>query len=67
MMTPTAEHNRELESIEAKARWVQSLSMAERMDVFCEFTELALSVRPELKEKKYVKPIAGRIQILSAK
>ena len=67
MMTPTVEHDRKLESIEAKAKWFQSLSMAERMDVFCEFTELALSVHPELKEKKYVKPVAGRIQILSEK
>ena len=67
MRTPTVEHDRKQESIEAKVRWFQTLSMAERMDVFCEFTELALSVTPELKDKKYVKPIAGRIQILSAK
>lgn len=66
-MTPTVEHDRKQESIEAKARWFQSLSMAERMEIFCEYTELALSVHPELKDKKYVKPIAGRIQILSEK
>lgn len=66
-MTPTVKHDREQETIEAKARWFQTLSMAERMDVFCEFTELALSVNPGLKDKKDVKPIAGRIQILSAK
>ena len=66
-MIPTVEHDRQQETIEAKARWFQSLSIAERMDVFCEFTELALSVHPELKEKKHVEPIAGRIQILSAK
>ena len=66
-MIPTVQHDRNTESIEAKARWFQSLSLAERMDIFCEFTELALSVHPELKDKKYVKPIAGRIQILSEK
>jgi hypothetical protein len=66
-MIPTVQHDRKTETIEAKARWFQSLSMAERMDVFCEFTDLSLSVRPELKDKKDVKPIAGRIQILSAK
>ena len=66
-MTPTIEHDRKQESFEAKMRWFQSLSMAERMDIFCEFTELALSVHPELKEKQYVKPIAGRIQIFSEK
>jgi hypothetical protein len=66
-MTPTVEHDRKTESIEAKARWFQSLPMADRMDVFCEFTELSLSVQPNLKDKKDVKPITGRIQILSAK
>jgi hypothetical protein len=67
MMTPTVEHDRKQETIEAKTRWFKTLSLAERMEVLCEFTELALSVHPELKEKKYVKPITGRIQILSAK
>jgi hypothetical protein len=66
-MTPRVEHDRKTESIEAKARWFQSLPMADRMDVFCEFTELSLSVQPNLKDKKDVKPITGRIQILSAK
>jgi len=66
-MVPAVEHDRNQETIEAKLRWFQSLSMTERMDVFCEFTELSLSVHPELKEKKHVKPVAGRIQILSEK
>lgn len=66
-MIPTVEHDWKHETIEGKARWFQSLSIAERMEIFCEYTELALSVRPELKDKKHVKPVAGRIQILSAK
>jgi hypothetical protein len=67
MMMPTVQHDRKAESIEAKVRWFQSLPVTERMDIFCEFTELALSVHPKLKDKRDVKPIAGRIQILSAK
>jgi hypothetical protein len=65
-MTLTVEHDRQEETIEAKTRWFASLSMAERMEIFCSFTDLALSVNPSLKDQKHVKPIAGRIQILSA-
>ena len=59
--------------MEAKTRWFRSLSIADRMDVFCSFTDLALSVNPKLsvrridgKDRNYAQPIAGRIQILSA-
>ena len=65
-MTPTVEHDRQQETIEAKTRWFSSLSMDERMEIFCSFTDLALSVNPDLKDRKHAKPIAGRIQILSA-
>ena len=65
VMTPTIHHTREQESMEAKARWFQSLSMAERMEIFCEFTDLALSVNPRLKDRTHAQPVAGRIQVLS--
>jgi len=58
-------HDREQESIEAKTRWFRSLSMADRMEVFCNFTDLALSVNPKLKDQNHAQPIAGRIQVLS--
>jgi hypothetical protein len=44
-------HDRQEETPEAKARWFQSLSLSERMDVFCEITDLALTVNPSLAEK----------------
>jgi hypothetical protein len=66
-MTPAIEHDRQAETIEAKTRWFASLPMAERMDIFCSFTDLALSINPALKDQKHATPIAGRIQILSAK
>ncbi|NLB56801.1 MAG: hypothetical protein GX811_13760 [Lentisphaerae bacterium] len=59
-------HDRNDEKPEAKARWFASLPMAERMQIFCDVTDLALSVNPSLMEKDHVKPVAGRIQILSA-
>jgi hypothetical protein len=65
-MTPTITHDRREETIEAKTLWFQSLSMAERMEMFCSFVDLALSINPKLQELKDAKPASGRIQIISA-
>jgi hypothetical protein len=58
-------HDREQESIEAKAKWFQSLSIEERMEMFCNFTDLALSINPKLKDRNCAQPVKGRIQVLS--
>ncbi len=58
-------HDRSEETPEAKVRWLRSLSLPERMERLCEFTDLALSVNPILQEKKCAEPVAGRIQVLS--
>ncbi len=58
-------HNREEETIENKAKWFRSLSLAERMDILCSFTDLALQINPQLMEKKNAQPIKGRVQVLS--
>lgn len=52
--------------MEAKARWFQSLTMEERMDLLCEFTDLVLAVNPSLQEQKRAQPVPGRIQVISA-
>lgn len=57
-------YDRQEETPEAKARWFQSLSFAERMDILCLFTDMILSVNPRIVEKD-VKPIAGRVLVLS--
>jgi len=59
-------HNRGDESIEAKTRWFRSLPLSQRMDMMCYFTDLALTLQPTLQERKHAKPLAGRIQVLSA-
>jgi hypothetical protein len=59
-------HDRKEETPEAKAQWFQSLTMAERMDLLCEFTDLALSVNPRLVERKNAQQTGQRIQFLSA-
>jgi hypothetical protein len=65
-MKLTIQHDRNQESIEAKTRWFRSLSIADRMQVFCSFTDLALSANPNLKDRNHAQPIAGRIQVFSA-
>jgi len=64
-MNPTVWHDINQESIEAKTRWFRSLSMADRMEVFCSFVDLALSVNPELKDRNHPQPVTGRVQVLS--
>lgn len=62
--TDFASHSRDEESIEAKARWFQSLSIPERMQLLCEFTDLALTVNPALADKKHAESTSGRVQVL---
>ncbi len=58
-------HDRGEETPEAKVRWFRSLPLSERMEMLCSFTDLALTANPNLQERKHVKPLAGRIQVLS--
>jgi hypothetical protein len=53
------------ETPEAKAQWFQSLTLQERMELLCQFTDLILAVNPKIVEKKDAKPITGRIRVLS--
>jgi len=64
-MIPTIRHDRNDESMEAKTRWFRSFSMAERMEIFCSFTDLALSVNPKMKDRRDAQPTTGRVQVLS--
>jgi hypothetical protein len=65
-MKQTILHDRQQETIEAKTIWFRSLSIAERMEVFCSFTDLALSANPSLKDRIHAQPTTGRVQVLSA-
>jgi hypothetical protein len=57
-------HGWEHETIEAKARWFQSLTMEERMELLCEFTNLALALNPGLADKKHARPAQKGVRIL---
>ena len=65
MTRQAVSHDRQEETIEAKARWFQSLSLAERMDVLCFFTDLILANNPQIVEKKDAQPVAGRIRVVT--
>ena len=65
-MNSQISHDRNDETIEAKVKWFRSLSLSERMDMLCTYTDLALELNPQLSDKKYAQQTKGRIQILSA-
>ena len=59
-------HNFTEETQEAEARWFQSLTLKERMDMLCAFTDMILGVNPRIVEQQRdAEPIAGRILVLS--
>lgn len=58
-------HNRNDESPEAKARWFQSLSVAQRMDYLCAVTDLILENNPLIADLKNAQSTSKRIQILT--
>jgi hypothetical protein len=58
-------HDRNDESLEAKTQWFQSLSLDERMDLLCEFTELVLENNPKVAEVGRAQSSSGRVCVLS--
>jgi hypothetical protein len=41
-MNPLISHDRNDETIEAKVKWFRTLSLSERMDMLCAYTDFAL-------------------------
>jgi hypothetical protein len=64
-MIPSVSHDRSEETPEAKARWFQSLTMEERMDLLCAFTDLILNANPHSADRKNAQQTREGIQILS--
>jgi hypothetical protein len=64
-MNDKISHSRSDETIEAKVKWFRSLSLSERMDLLCNFTDLALTLNSGLPGKKDAQPVKGRIRVLS--
>ena len=57
-------HNREDEDIMAKAAWFQSLTVEERMELLCEFSEMVLENNPGIADKDDPAP-SERVRIVS--
>jgi len=65
-MLSAISHDRQDESLEAKARWFQSLPLAERMDLFCAFTDMILDLNPQIAEsKRDAQSASGRVLVLT--
>lgn len=58
-------HNKKDESIESKVQWFRSLPISERMEILCNFTDLALELKPDLAGNKDAQPIKRRVRIIS--
>lgn len=58
-------HDRRHEDPISKAQWFQMLTVEERADLLCTFTDLVLEINPRIVERKIAQPIAGRIRVLS--
>ena len=60
-------HDRSDEDILAKAAWFQSLSLEERMELLCEYTDLILENNPDLahQAKPDDPPPSACVRILS--
>ncbi len=65
MVSMSISHDRQEETLKAKARWFQSLSLSERMELLCLFTDLILTSNPRIVEQKDAQPIEGRVRVLS--
>jgi hypothetical protein len=65
MKDQSVSHDWAEETPEAKAQWFRSLRMADRMQLLCELTDLALAINPSLPEKNRAQSTPGRIQVLS--
>ena len=64
-MIETVSHDLQERTPEAKARWFQSLSLEERMELLCVFTDLVYETKALIAEQNNDPSVAERIRVLS--
>jgi hypothetical protein len=64
-MNTSISHDRVEETPEAKARWFQTLSIKERAELLCHFSDLIFAINPNIADNKDAQSIEGRILVLS--
>lgn len=65
MIDKAVSHDYQEETMEAKARWFQALTLAERMELLCLFTDLILTANPDIVEQKDAEPLTGSVRVLT--
>jgi hypothetical protein len=65
-MIESVSHSFEDETPQAKAKWFQSLSLEERMEVFVAFTNLILENNPDIVKQKDVRPLLKDVRVLTS-
>ena len=58
-------HRREDETLQAKARWLKSLTVDERMQLLNEWTNFIMEVNPDIAARKSLPTWTERVQVLS--
>ena len=64
-MKVSVSHDRADETPEAKALWFRKLSMAERMEMLCYYTDIALTFNPKIADRRDAQQTEKRILVLS--
>jgi len=63
-MNLSVSHDRGDEDLDAKAKWFQSLTVNERMDVFVEMMDLIIGLNPSILEERDAESVPGRVRVL---
>ena len=63
-MKGTVSHDWQEETIEAKTRWFRSLTLEERMEMLCEFTDLALEINPAIVDKRDAESTSRTVRVV---
>lgn len=63
-MIPQVLTGREHETLEAKSRWLLSLTIEERMRVIADTTDFLVAINPSLLKKEYAEPTRPGVQVI---
>lgn len=65
-MPPFISHHREDGDVIAQSHRFKTLSVEQRLELLCEWTDFCLELNPALALKKHAQPIPGRVQVFTA-
>lgn len=65
MHSGSISHSFSEETPQGKAKWFQSLSIEERMEMLCTFTEFILAINPTIADCRDVESTSTSIRVLT--